>query len=142
MTYTIIVRVIDTSDIGFTIVEKTVWHFANGGTWTDSEGIETLTMNGSGTSGALRFRGAPDGEEFLVLLGIHNYQRWCDIVTDLGLGETAMKIQPTYYKEGGRGDMLWKQLPAISKKNSMGRQIEVKYVAQESAVYRVNVTIS
>ena len=143
-TYSIRVRTIDNTagDPGFTIVEKTVWHYANGGTWSNTDSIQTLHMNGSGTSGALRFNNAA-GEQFLVLLGVHNYKRWCDIVTDLAPGDTNMKIQPDYYSETNpRYDMLWEQLDQIEKKSAKGTTVNVKYVEAEGDSLVVHLTIS
>ncbi|KAG2066144.1 lectin 3a [Suillus decipiens] len=146
MSYTISVRTIDSTSYypGFTLAEKTVWYYANGGTWSDTESIQTLVMGGSGTSGALRFRNG-SGEEFLVVLGVHNYKRWCDIVTDLAPGDTAMKIQPEYYMDGNpRNEMLWKQLAEIQKTSKKGTKVEVKYVQEfaDGKSFVVHITIS
>jgi len=141
-TYTIAVRTVDTSAIspGFTVVEKTVWYYANGGSWSDNDSMHTLVMGGSGTSGALRFKNAAQ-EEFLVVLGIHNYKRWCDIVTDLAPGDTCMKIQPDYYS-GPRDGMLWKQLDHIRKWTARGTAVDVKYVKQSGDSFVVHISIS
>ena len=85
MTYTIKVRVYQTStNAVFRIVEKDTWHYANGGTWADIDDYHILTMGGSGTSGMLRFMDEEGEESFYVAMGVHNYVRWVDIVTDLG----------------------------------------------------------
>ncbi|KAG0570333.1 hypothetical protein M758_6G149400 [Ceratodon purpureus] len=116
--YAIHVRVIQTEPSSwFDIVEKTVYHNARGGTWTDcvdeSLGDQTLTMGGSGTSGMLRFKN-PKGEQFLVALGVHNYKRWCDIIPDVPLDKTAVDIHPTYYptviETGKRGKIVQRVL--------------------------------
>ncbi|KAG2043729.1 fungal fruit body lectin [Suillus americanus] len=146
MSYTISVRTADTTSLnpGFTLVEKTVWHYANGGTWTNTESIQTLVMGGSGTSGTLRFRSG-SGEEFLVALGVHNYKRWCDIVPDLAPGDTCMKIHPEYYMDGNpRNEMLWKQLAELRRKSKKGTNVEVKYVEElnDGKSFIVHITIS
>ncbi|KAG1865908.1 Cytolysin/lectin [Suillus subalutaceus] len=81
MSYTISVRTVDATSFnpGFTLVEKTVWHYANGGTWTNTGSIQTLAMGGSGTSGTLRFR-SDFGEEFLVAMGVHNCPQLQEVV--------------------------------------------------------------
>jgi len=116
--YTVHVRVIQTEPSGWwDVVEKTVYHNARGGAWTDradeSVGEQTLTMGGSGTSGMLRFKN-PKGEQFLVALGVHNYKRWCDIVTDVPLDQTAVDVHPTYYPTtvdtGKRGTIVQRVL--------------------------------
>jgi hypothetical protein len=146
MSYTISVRTADITSVnpGFTLVEKTVWYFANGGTWSNTESIQTLVMGGSGTSGTLRYRSG-SGEEFLVALGVHNYKRWCDIVTDLAPNDTCMKIHPKYYEEGTpETGMLWKQLAEIDKKSKKGTNINVKYVEELNGgkSFIVHITIS
>jgi uncharacterized protein YdiU (UPF0061 family) len=144
--YSISVRTADTTSLnpGFTLVEKTVWYYANGGTWSNTESIQTLVMGGSGTSGTLRYRSG-SGEEFLVALGVHNYKRWCDIVTDLAPGDTCMKIHPKYYEDGTpENAMLWKQLSEIDKKSKKGTNINVKYVEELEGgkAFIVHITIS
>ncbi|OJA08914.1 hypothetical protein AZE42_07364 [Rhizopogon vesiculosus] len=141
MSYTISVRTIDitANDPGFTIVEKSVW---SGGRWSNTDSIQTLFMNGSGTSGALRFRNGA-GEEFLVLLGVHNYKRWCDVVTDLAPADTGVKIQPDYYSDSNpRYQMLWKQLAEIQMKSTKGTTVNVKYVKDEGNALVVHLTIA
>ncbi|PCH36032.1 lectin 1a [Wolfiporia cocos MD-104 SS10] len=141
MSYTIVVRVIDASDVGFSLVEKTVWYYANGGTWSNTNGIQTLVMGGSGTSGTLRFKSG-DGEAFLVAVGVHNYKHWCDVAVDLTDGDTSMKVQPTYYESTDRAKVREEQLSEITRKNSKGRSISVKYVTQDSNTFHAIVTVS
>ena len=96
MSYKITVRVYQTNPNNFfRLVEQTVWKYANGGTWGESNGEYVLTMGGSGTSGTLRFVG-DDGEKFIVALGVHNYKRWGDIVTNLADDQTGVVINPQY----------------------------------------------
>ncbi|KAG2109320.1 lectin 2b [Suillus discolor] len=146
MSYTIVVRVIDNTrnNSNFTLAEKTVWHYANGGRWTDTDSIQTLTMGGSGTSGGLRFM-CGTGEEFLVVLGIHNYKRWCDIDVNLAPGDTGMKIHPEYYTDGTpQNKLLWDQLSEIEKTSAKGTKVNVKYVqeAGDGKSFVVHITIS
>ncbi|KAG0696921.1 lectin 2b [Suillus ampliporus] len=138
--YTITVRTVDTtvsypkdcsttapSLAGFTIAEKTVWYYSPG-SWSNTESIQTLDLENSGSSGSLRFRNGA-GEEFFVVLGVHNYQRWCDVVVDLAPAETGMKIHPQYYDEGNpKYHMLWKQLTEITKTSTKGTTVDVKYI--------------
>jgi len=142
MSYSISVKTIDTAagDPGFTIVEKTVWHYANGGTWSDTDSIQTLIMGGSGTSGALRFKNGA-GEQFLVLLGVHNYKPWCGMVTDLAPGDTCMKIQPEYYGNGS-ANKSWVQVDHMEKRSAKGTKVQVKFVQAEGHALVVHITIS
>ncbi|KAG2128533.1 fungal fruit body lectin-domain-containing protein, partial [Suillus bovinus] len=78
------------------VAEKNVWH---NGRWSNTDSIQTLTMGGSGMSGGLRFISGTR-EKFLVVLGIHNYKRWCNINTDLVPLATATNIHPEYYMDG------------------------------------------
>jgi hypothetical protein len=141
MGYTITVRVTDATNSGFTIAEKNVWHYANGGSWSDNDSVHTLVMGGSGTSGMLCFKNGA-GEKFLVVLGIHNYVRWCDIVTDLGNGDTGTKIQSEYYSDTPRGGMLWEQLDQIQKKSAKGTTVDVKYIKESGNSFVVKLLIS
>jgi Fungal fruit body lectin len=47
----------------------TVWHYANGGTWSESNGALALTMGRSSTSGTLRF--VADKSEVLGPIGCY-----------------------------------------------------------------------
>ncbi|KAG0579151.1 hypothetical protein M758_4G077000 [Ceratodon purpureus] len=143
MSYAIHVRVIQTNPSNwFNIVEKTNWHYANGGTWADCDGDHTLTMGGSGTSGMLRFKNAA-GDYLLVALGIHNYKRWCDIVTDAKSSDTGVVINPTYYADGSgsRGEMLWKQLANLEKTTSKGVKVKVDYYKEDGNTLYATITI-
>ncbi len=143
MTYTIKVRVIQNKpEDWYSVVEKTVWHFANGGIWSECDGEHTLTMNGSGTSGMLRFKDAADNY-FLVALGVHNYKRWCDIVPDQASSNTGVEIHPSYYADGtgSRGEMLWKQLAHLERKTAKGVTISVDYWKEDGNTLYATVSI-
>ena len=100
MSYTINLRVYQANtETFFQIVEKTVWNYANGGTWTEANGEQILTMGGSGTSGTLRLV-STTGTSFLLALGVHNYQPWVDLQPDPTLDQTATTMHPSYYTEG------------------------------------------
>ena len=98
MTYTI--KVVLWTDVeGLELVESSVWHYANGGTWDLTHGkgsgttspSYTLTMSGSGTSGMLRFK-APSGELCAVAVGIHNWAPWSGGAVDLTPGEQSIVL--------------------------------------------------
>ncbi|KAM0344150.1 hypothetical protein ACHAPU_007872 [Fusarium lateritium] len=98
MSYTIKVRVYQTStNAFFHVVEKGCWHYANGAQWTEENGLLTLSMGGSGTSGILRFKTEEGKEAFFVALGVHNYKPWVDTVTGLDDNVTGVKALPEYY---------------------------------------------
>ncbi|KAF8452858.1 lectin [Boletus edulis BED1] len=123
----------------FSIVEKTVFHFANGGTWSEANGAETLTMGGSGTSGVLRFKS--DKELITVAVGVHNYKRWCDVVTGLKPDETALVINPQYYNNGPRAYVREKQLAEYSVTSVAGTKVEVKYTVAEGNNLQADIII-
>jgi hypothetical protein len=68
----------------FRVVEKTVWQYADCGTWVKVNGHLLLRMGGSGTSGSLRLQ-SETGSSFVATLpvGVHNYKRWGNIITNL-----------------------------------------------------------
>ncbi|KAK2596099.1 hypothetical protein QQS21_006446 [Conoideocrella luteorostrata] len=98
MSYNIQVRIYQ-SDIHnfFHVVERGVWNYANGGSWTEQDGALKLAMGGSGTSGILRFKPENGDEAFFVIAGVHNYKPWVDIVTGLANNVTGASALPEYY---------------------------------------------
>ncbi|KAK7436362.1 hypothetical protein VKT23_019210 [Stygiomarasmius scandens] len=141
MTYTITVRIYQTNpNAFFQLVEKTIWHYANGGTWTEAHDEHVLTMGGSGTSGLLRFS-SNTGEFFTVALGVHNYVRWCDIVPNLPSNQTGCVILPEYYNNQARGHQREKQLESFSVNNATGRQLSVVYTVKEGNDLRADIII-
>ncbi|KAF9071576.1 hypothetical protein BDP27DRAFT_1361734 [Rhodocollybia butyracea] len=88
--------------------------------WTDHEtdkNIVYLHFPGSGSSGALLFRDNQVSQPFVVMAGVHNYNIWLDIVLDFDRNKPIdlEDVQGSYYRDNGRGDMLWKNLDRISK---------------------------
>jgi Fungal fruit body lectin len=126
----------------FRIVEKTVWKYANGGTWDDNYGYQVLKMGGSGTSGSLRLQ-TDSGESFVVTLGVHNYKRWGDIVTNLQNDQTACTINPEYYSSEfpHRQQQREKQLTTYSVANAQGRKLSFEYTKTEGNDLEVRVVI-
>ncbi|RDB28811.1 Agaricus bisporus lectin [Hypsizygus marmoreus] len=141
MSYTIRVTLVNPG--AFQNVEKTVWHYANGGTWTEEpNGVFVLRMNGSGTSGTLRFKDSFSGEAFLAAFGVHNYKRWCDIIPDLAENDTGADIHPTYYQSGKRDNMLWQQAANIEKTDAKRvNRISIKYTVAEGNNLAATLTI-
>nr|ABK96894.1 lectin 3a [Marchantia polymorpha] len=146
MTYSIHVRVIQSKPTAwYSIVEKTAWHFALGATWREVDGEQILTMGDSGTSGLLRFEN-PQGDFFIVAVGVHVYKRWCDVVPDLKSTETGTAIHPTYYPVGNvlgfRYEIVQKQLATMEKKNSKGESIKVNYYKEDGNNLYATITIT
>jgi hypothetical protein len=143
MSYTITARVYqcDTKTY-FRVVEKTVWKYANGGTWCETDGTHVLTMGGSGTCGSLRFL-SDKGENFIVTLGVHNYKRWGDIVTNLSHDQTGVVITPEYYSDKcrDREQQREKQLTAYDVKNGCGRNLALCYTVTEGNNLCVDIII-
>jgi len=124
----------------YSIVEQTVWYYANGGTWSEASGALTLNMGGSGTSGVIRFK-STKGELITVAVGVHNYKRWCDIVTGLKPEQTALKINGEYYNNGGRDFMREKQLAEYSVKSSAGTTYKINYTVREGEKLAADIII-
>ncbi|KAG8989611.1 hypothetical protein FRB94_001005 [Tulasnella sp. JGI-2019a] len=129
MSYKITVRVFQTNpNTYFNNVERTVWKYANGGTWTALGDELVLNMGGSGTSGSLRFQ-ADNGESFVATFGVHNYKRWGDIVTNLSNEQTAMIINAEYYDgTKDRAAAREAQRASYSVNNAKGRKLAINYV--------------
>ncbi|KZP28835.1 lectin [Athelia psychrophila] len=142
MSYKITASVFQTNpNTSFRVVEQTVFHYANGGTWDTVEGQKLLTMGGSGTSGTIRFLSENGQEGFIVALGVHNYKRWCDVITNLKSDETGVLINPQYYNNGGRDYQREKQLVSYSVKNAKGREIGVKFTTDSGNDLRCNIIV-
>ncbi|KAF8839609.1 lectin [Paxillus ammoniavirescens] len=124
----------------FSIVESTVWSYANGGTWSNADGDQTLTMGGSGTSGTLRFM-SDMGERLIVAIGVHNYKRWCDIATGLAPNATGVVVNGEYYNSGKRAYMREKQLAEYSVTSPAGTKVAIKYTVAEGNCLEADVTI-
>jgi hypothetical protein len=71
----------------------------NGFQWnlTNSiEGFSDLTVDCSGQYGGLLFNNTESGQQFIVILGIHNWKVWLDI-TDISTDETFKSVVEEYY---------------------------------------------
>jgi hypothetical protein len=71
--------------------DKFQWNLTN-----SNEGFSVLTVDSSGQYGGLRFHNTESGEQFIVILGIHNWIVWLDI-TDIGTDETFEGVVEEYY---------------------------------------------
>ena len=138
MSYKITARVYQNNpNVYFHIAEMAVF---TKGSWSVTDNEYALSMDNSGTSGTLRFM-ADNGESFIVALGVHNYLRWCDIVTDLTNEQTAVYINPQYYVPGVRATQREKQLATYSVKTSGGRTLTINYTVTDGNNLRCNIMI-
>ncbi|KAI9428630.1 lectin [Lactarius indigo] len=128
-----------TKNTYYRIVEKSVWKYANGGTWDEVDGYHVLKMGGSGTSGSIRFV-SNTGEAFVVALRIHNYKRWCDIVANLKTDQTACTINPEYYsnEHPDRQRQREKQLTSYEVADLQGRKCSTEYYVTRAMPWRSN----
>ncbi|KZS95393.1 fungal fruit body lectin [Sistotremastrum niveocremeum HHB9708] len=142
MSYKITIHVFQTNPTAFfRIVEKTVWNYANGGTWDEVDDAHVLTMGGSGTSGALRFV-ADNGENFIATLGVHNYKRWGDIVTNLANNQTGITINSQYYDgTPDRAAAREAQRASYSVANAQGRKFTINYTVADGNDLKANIII-
>lgn len=141
MEYNLTVHTTNNSDVGFSIVEKTLW---NKGTWSSQDGVQLLNLSGSGASGMLRYRNNGTGESFIVALGIHQNSRWCDVIMGLDPSDTATPRHALYYEPRSAENQTKRQLRVaiITEPTATGRQVEVQYGSVLDNPYNVNVTIS
>ena len=143
MSYNITVQIYQTNpNAFFRVVEETVWNYAKGGTWSQVDGAYVLTIGGSGTCGSLRFKSDTD-EYFIATLGVHNYKRWGDIVTNLNPSDTGVIITPQYYSDQHRDREKQReaQLVSYSVKNAKGRNIGFSYSVSEGNNLVCKITI-
>ena len=144
MSYSIKARVYQTNtNAYFRIIEKGVWHYANGGTWTDQDGVLTLTMGGSGTSGMLRFMTEQGKEAFFIAFGVHNYKPWVDIITGLADEVTCVKALPEYYNDTNppRAKSREAQRTSQSILNIDNRTIAAKYKVADGKNLELDIVI-
>ncbi|KAM0544359.1 hypothetical protein ACHAPJ_011895 [Fusarium lateritium] len=143
MSYQIKVRVYQTNNNAyFHIVEKGCWHYANGAQWTEENGILTLQMGGSGTSGMLRFKTEQGKEAFFVALGVHNYKPWVDTVTGLADEVTCVKALPEYYGQASdRTRSRESQRTEQTILNIDRRNISTKYKVHEGNNLELDIII-
>lgn len=138
--YTINLRVINDTDDELILIEKTCWHYTSSCAWTEREGSHLLSMGGSGTSGLLRFQSSA-GEKFSLVLGVHNYERWCNINVDLKDDDTGTKIHPQYYAANTtESGVREKQLSEITKTTSKGKKLQISYYQKEGKKLLANFT--
>lgn len=88
------------TDAYFHVIEESVWQYGGGGTWTNNDGVLTLEMGSSGTSGMLRFQTEEKKEIFSVVFGVHNYKPWTHVQTGLASNQTCGVLLPEYYSGG------------------------------------------
>lgn len=142
MAYTIHISVVQLCGT-YDIVEQTTW---NNTYWTQHGGTFVLHLANSGSSGMLRFRDTSNNTSILVAVGVHNYKRWCDIVTDLDHNQVGAKYQPLYYGDHhsngtARGKMLWKQLHSIEKITQDARVVSLNFTTTEGHDLYATLTI-
>lgn len=110
------------------VVEETVWHHGNGGTWHQADGAHVLTMGETGTSGALRFQranGAGEGDLYFFVMGVDAHKPWVDCLVDLKHNETCCALHPTYYEAKHRCPVREKHEKEVCKKDCKGREYKI-----------------
>ncbi|KAH9171894.1 fungal fruit body lectin [Lactarius sanguifluus] len=127
----------------FRVVEKTVWNLANGGTWSEVDGCNELEINDTGTSGALRLL-SDKGQGCIITLGVHNYKRWGDIITNLKQDQTACVINPQYYSKDhpNMEKQRERQLTSYETTDLQGRKFSFEYVVADGSELTVRVIIA
>ncbi|KAH6838681.1 fungal fruit body lectin [Chaetomium sp. MPI-CAGE-AT-0009] len=122
------------------LIEQSCWQ-NNNTTWTTdttttAKGATlttyTLSMDESGSSGMLRFR-TQSGTIFAVAIGVHNFERWCDVQVNLTGDNPLTKLHARYYDEA---DELYQKLWAQSTEasgvlNNEGHEAKVGFYKTE-----------
>ncbi|KAJ7930900.1 fungal fruit body lectin [Mycena leptocephala] len=130
--YMITVRVFQSkpdSGVFFRVVEQ-MTRYANTNEWNVVPGGLAFKSAYSDTSGSLRFADK-GGEQFIVSFGVHNFKRWCDIVTDLSTAQTAATVNAEYNTNASRISQREKQLTHCTVSSNKGRTIQVNYSVAE-----------
>ncbi|KAH9020038.1 fungal fruit body lectin-domain-containing protein [Lactarius pseudohatsudake] len=93
------------------------------------DGVE---LRQCGTSGALRLL-SNKGEGCIITLGVHNYKRWGDIITNLKNDQTACVINPQYYSKDfpDREKQRERQLTTYAVDDLQGRKFSFEYVVAD-----------
>ncbi|KAK6519862.1 hypothetical protein TWF506_000156 [Arthrobotrys conoides] len=144
MSYAIKVRVYQTNENAyFRVVEKGVWHYANGGIWTEQDDALLLTIGGSGTSGIIRFQTEQGKEAFFVAFGVHNYKPWLDIITGLGDDITGVRALPEYYNNSNPERVKSREAQRTSQSilNIDHRTIAAHYKVAEGHELELNIVL-
>ena len=93
--------------------------------WEVSDDEIHLIFEGSGHSGILKFEDK-GGQVLTVILGVHNYNIWCDIATDCEHGD--IKKLAREYWDGARYEARWNNLDrrvvSLSDGNSVSLAIK------------------
>ncbi|KAI1490874.1 fungal fruit body lectin-domain-containing protein [Biscogniauxia mediterranea] len=118
----------------FVPVEKVVWSGTNSAStngWISTDTSDhTLVMNNSGKSGALLLQSSR-GERVFVVVGVHNYVRWCDIVTSISPADSVGKVLAMYYGDGEKAFMRWRTLSEHSVRSAAGTNFRVRFEVAE-----------
>ncbi|RVD85967.1 uncharacterized protein DFL_004266 [Arthrobotrys flagrans] len=144
MSYSIKVRVYQTNENAFfRVVEKGVWHYANGGIWSEQDDALLLTIGGSGTSGILRFQTEEGKEAFFVAFGVHNYKPWLDIITGLADDVTGVRALPEYYNDSNPERVKSREAQRTSQSilNIDHRTISARYKVSEGHNLELNIIL-
>ena len=111
------------------------WNLTN-----SDKGFSDLTVDCSGQYGGLLFSDKIWDEQFVVILGIHNWKVWLDI-TDVGTDETFESVVEEYYhyrkahektKIRCRCALPWEGLNCFAKPLSRGMSVSTSITAGES----------
>lgn len=99
--------------------------------WTTVDGGFLLSMTKSGNSGIIRFR-TTNFETFVVLVGVHNWERWCDIEPDVDVNASAKDIINLYYDASRpQYQKLGLQSPTADVLTSNKNRIRLTYTIKE-----------
>ncbi|KAJ8127584.1 hypothetical protein O1611_g6052 [Lasiodiplodia mahajangana] len=114
----------------FIPVEKVVWSETKSAStdgWISTDTSDhTLVMANSGKSGALLLQSSRN-ERVFVVVGVHNWVPWCDIVTSISPADSAGKVLAMYYGDGEKAYMRRKTLSEHSVRSAAGTNFRVRF---------------
>ena len=122
-TYRIRFEVTTRAQDSFSIVDKGLREPESDGWQHLPDDHVQLNMDHSGTSGSLIFQGASTRERFSIAAGVHNYNPWCDILTDLPPEACANVITRSYYE--ARSGRLWDNFKEYNITSSIGTKVSI-----------------
>lgn len=131
MPITIKLRIINDTEDDIRVLDK------HGGSadakWTYMKHGYALTMSHSGTSGSILFE-STWAERFVLVTGVHNHKRWCDVNVDVSEDASLESVHKKYYGGHGLEDKVkWKQLGHAKNATKKGKKVAITFYEDEGS---------
>ena len=127
------------------VCEKSVWHYANGGTWGMNKGGHLLHINGGGILGLLRFEldVTNHSEYFVCVFGIHNYKLWGSVVAGLPSSQTCVLLHSQFYSGGLHSNANLNNMgTCVMMVDATKRNVQMTIMDLGNKYYKADVIIS